>query len=399
MKILFITDYLPYPLISGDRIRVYNLVRCIAKNHEVSLVGFLQTPDEVAGISHLQEFCLNVETIHLPRRLKLARLPNLFRYFISGKPIDFEFLDSKELVNKIRQLASSIDFDIVHIEQSRMAQYLEALPANNHFKSFLGFQNIATYQYDRISHIALTSTKKIRTWLHSQMLRRWEPRYAERFDRCITVSEVDKQLLLKDSPRLHVDIIPNGVDTQLYQPLAYENGKPSLLLIGNMSYAPCADGAIWFCNQILPLIRQVIPEIQVWIVGNSPPREVVMLGGDGIHVTGRVEDVVPYYRRSNASVVPIRAGGGTRLKILEAMALGRPVISTSIGCEGLDVEDGRHLLVADTPEEFAEKTILLLRDSALHQRIILDARRLVEANYDWNVIAKQLLDIYSETIM
>ena len=396
MRILFITDYLPYPLIAGDRIRVYNLVQRIARQHQVSLVGFLQTPDEANGVPHMQEFCYRVETANLRRRHKLARLPGLLRYVLAGIPFDFEFLHSEELANKIRQLVSTVDFDIVHIEQSRMALYMETLPLDAHFKRILAFQNVASIQYDRISHIALTPARKMRAWLHSRMLRRWEPRYAERFDRCITVSEVDRRLLMTANPRLQVDVVPNGVDTQLYQPLALEGTQPALLLVGNMSYAPCADGALWFCNQILPHIRRAIGDVQVWIVGISPPPEVVRLNGDGVHVTGRVEDVVPYYRPSTVCVMPLRAGGGTRLKILEAMALGRPAVSTAIGCEGLDVVDGRHLLIADAPEKFAEKTVRLLTDKALYQRMVTEARELAVARYDWDVVAGQLLDVYSE---
>jgi sugar transferase (PEP-CTERM/EpsH1 system associated) len=398
MRILFITDYLPYPLISGDRIRNYNLIRHIARQHQVSLVGFLQTPDEAGGVSHMQEFCHRVEVVDLRRRRKLARVPGLLRYVLAGIPFDFEFLHSEVLADRIRHLAASLDFDIVQIEQTRMALYLEALPTDTNSKHILVFHNIAARQYDRISHIALTPTKRMRAWLHGRMLRRWEPRYAERFDRCITVSEVDRRLLLSANPHLQVDVVPNGVDTQIYQPLLLEGVQPALLLIGNMSYAPCADGALWFCSQILPLIRRELSEVKVWVVGISPPPEVVRLSGDGVHVTGRVEDVVPYYRRSTVSVVPLRAGGGTRLKILEAMALGRPVVSTSIGCEGLDVVDGQHLLIADHPKQFAEKTVRLLTDRALYQRIVAEARQLAVARYDWGVIAEQLLDVYSRVL-
>lgn len=398
VKVLFISDYLPYPPISGDRIRIYNLIRRVARQHQVSLVGFLQTLDEADGVSHMQEFCYRVETVNLPRRHKLARLPGLLRYVLTGKPFDFEFLSSGELADKIWRLSSRDDFDIVHIEQSRMALYLEALPSGVRPKCVLAFQNVASSQYERISNIELTPARRIRARLHSRMLRRWEPRYAERFDRCVTVSEVDQRLLLLANPSLQVDVVPNGVDTQLYQPLALEGTQPALLLIGNMSYAPCADGAIWFCNRILPHIRGFLPEVQVWIVGISPPPQVVGLSGDGVHVTGRVEDVVPYYRRSTVSVVPLRAGGGTRLKILEAMALGRPVVSTAIGCEGLDVEDGQHLLIADAPEQFAEKTVRLVTDKVLYKRIVTEARRLVVTEYDWDVIARRLMNVYSKAM-
>jgi glycosyltransferase involved in cell wall biosynthesis len=134
----------------------------------------------------------------------------------------------------------------------------------------------------------------MRALINALMMRRWEPRYAERFDRCIAVSEADRRLLLGANPRLHVDVIPNGVDAKLYQALPQENSHPTLLFTGKMSYPPCTDAAMYFCREVFPRIRNVISNIEVWIVGREPPPEVLRLHGDGVHVTGRVEDVVPY---------------------------------------------------------------------------------------------------------
>ncbi len=205
---------------------------------------------------------------------------------------------------------------------------------------------------------------------------------------------------LKANPRLQVDVIPNGVDTEKYQPLPLppENAPPSLMFIGSMEYPPCVDAVLYFCSEILPLIRHAINAMELWIVGGEPRPEVLKLDGSAVHVTGRVEDVVPYYQQSTVCVVPLRAGGGTRLKILEAMALGRPVVSTTIGCEGLDVVDGEHLLIADTPEQFAEKTLRLLRDRQLYQHIAANGRRLVESRYGWDKIAERLMDVYQQMV-
>jgi glycosyltransferase involved in cell wall biosynthesis len=288
------------------------------------------------------------------------------------------------------------NFDIVHIEQSRMALYLETLPRGANCASILAFQNVASSQYARILHVEQKLTTRMRALLHSLMMRRWEPRYAERFDRCVAVSEADRQLLMAANPRLRIDIVPNGVDTQLFQPLEVEETQRALILIGTMSYPPCADAAIYFYKQILPRIRSALGRIDLWVVGTDPSPEVSALDGDGIHVTGRVSDVVPYYKRSAVSIVPLRAGGGTRLKILEAMALGRPVVSTSIGCEGLDAVDGEHLLIADSPKKFSDSVIRLLTDWGFYKRICASARQLVVNRYDWEAVTKRLLGIYYE---
>jgi glycosyltransferase involved in cell wall biosynthesis len=292
-----------------------------------------------------------------------------------------------------------MDFDIVQIEHSRMAPYLEAIPRKSRSKSVLMFHNFTSQQYGRVSHVEQRWDRKLRTWLHGVTMGYWEPRYAERFDRCITVSEADQDLLMKANPRLHVNVIPNGVDIEKYKPLpSPAENAPSLMFVGNMGYPPCVDAVVYFCQEIFPRIRQRIGAAELWIVGRDPRPEVLQLNGNGVHVTGRVDDVVPYYQKSTVCVVPLRAGGGTRLKILEAMALGRPVVSTTIGCEGLGVVDGEHLLVADTPEQFAEKTVNLLLEKKLYERIVVNGRKLVEVEYDWDKVAENLMQVYEKMV-
>jgi sugar transferase (PEP-CTERM/EpsH1 system associated) len=400
MRILIISDYLPYPLIGGERIRIYNILRRVATRHEVSLAAFLGRPEDAEGVPHLQQICARVEAASFQRRSRLVKLSGMLRFALAGKPMELNLLHSEELVAKIKQLVSTEDFDIVQIEHSHMGLYLESIPRNNRCKSILMFHNVTSQQYGRISHVERRWDRKLRTWINSVAMGCWEPRYAERFDRCTTVSEVDQQLLMKANPRLQVDVIPNGVDIEKYQPLPLppETVSPSLMFIGNMGYPPCIDAALYFCSEIFPIIHQSINAAELWIVGRDPRLEVLQLNGSSVHVTGGVEDVIPYYQQTAVCIVPLRAGGGTRLKILEAMALGRPVVSTTIGCEGLEVVDGEHLLIADTPEQFAEKTLRLLSDRQLYQYISANGRQLVEARYGWDKIAGRLMEVYAEML-
>jgi len=280
MRILIIADYVPYPLVGGGRIRIYNLLRRVASRHEVSLAAFLETPEDADGVPHLQQFCARVETASLQRRSPLAHMPGLVRYALAGKPPELKFLHSKELVSKIRQLTSEVDFDIVQIE-SRMGLYLETLPQNRRYKSIQMFQNFTFQQDSRVSQIEQRWDRKLRTLLNSVAMLHWEPRYAERFDRCTTVSEIDRRLLLKANPRLQVDVIPNGADIQKHQPLPTENASPVLLFVGTMGYPPCADAVLYFCREIFPLIRRAIGAVDLWIVGREPRPEVMQLNGDG----------------------------------------------------------------------------------------------------------------------
>jgi polysaccharide biosynthesis protein PslH len=399
MRILVIANSLPYPMVSGDRIRNYNLMRLASSRHELSLAALVETPEDFDGVSRLQQFCTTVETASFDKHSHLAKALGMLRYALEGKPPDLSLLHSKELAGKIRQLVTRMDFDIVQID-SRMGLYLETLPQNALCKSILMFPDFTFQQSRRISRIEQRWDRKIRRLLHSVTMGYWEPRYAEKFDRCTTVSEKDRQLLMKANPRLEVDVIPNGVDIDMYQPLPLPTEKisPYLLFIGHMGYPPCVDAVLYFCREILPHIRRMIDGAELWIVGRDPRPEVLELNGKGVHVTGRVKDVVPYYRQSAVCVVPLRAGGGTRLKILEAMALGRPVVSTTIGCEGLEVVDGEHLLIADNPMLFAEKTVRLLTERPLYQQISTEGRKLVVAKYDWNIIADRMMHTYTEII-
>lgn len=398
MHILFIADYLPYPPISGGQLRAYNLIKRIAQVHQVSLVGFSTDPDPAEAVAHLRQFCHRVETATIERRPPLAHLPGLLSYTLAGRPWEFKFLYSEKLADYIRKLVASESFDIVQIETERMALYLESIPPGVRAKTVLMLYDIAFQQSERIFHFQYQLSSKVRTYLHSLALRRWEPHYLERFDRCITVSDVDRRLLTSVNPRLRLEVVPNGVDTQVYRPLPKENSRPALLFIGHMNYPPCIDGAIYLVREILPHVRQAVSDVEVWIVGMDPAPEVMQLDGDDVHVTGRVPDIVPYYLRSRVCVVPLRSGGGTRLKILEAMALGRPVVSTTIGCEGLNVVDDQDLLIADRPDDFAAKTVRLLSDASLGERITTHARQLVVTHYDWDALADCLNQIYAGMI-
>lgn len=395
MRVLMITDHVPFPPVRGTEIRNYNLLKRVADEHEVWIATFAKIFEDQSGIDHLLKFCRGVETADV---LNIGGLDNpvqVAQYFLRQRPIELRYYESPELVSKIKHLVSIINFDVIDIVDSYMGLYLEALPLSMRKKTILTFIDVVFSKYDRIFRMEPRFSRKFRMWLYSRMMRHWEPFYAERFARGVTVSEADRQLLLSSNPRLRLDVIPNGIDASQYQILPYTN-KPSLIFVGNMGYRPNIDAMLFFGREVYPQLEAIIPHLELWIVGLHPPQEIQELGSESIHVTGTVDDVRPFYERCSVCIVPLRAGGGTRLKILEAMALGRPVISTSIGCEGLEVVDGEHLIIADTKEQIIEKTLLLLRDEDLRKRIIERARDLVVRRYDWGVIAKQLIQTYSE---
>ena len=389
-----ITYHMPYPPSSGTSIRNYHLLKNIAGEHEVWIAAFVKADEADDSVAHMLEFCKGVEFVESNQSRALDRPWEALKFLVRGRPIELRHYQSQELIKKIQRLTSTIDFDIVDIVDSHMGLYLEVLPSELRRKTVLTFIDVVYSKFDQISRLEPKLLRKLRTRVYSEMMRTWEPRNAERFGRCITVSESDRQLILSSNPGLEIDVIPNGIDTKQNQILPPSQNRPTLIYVGNMAYYPNIDAMLYFCRDVYPNIKKRVPDIELWITGINPPQEIQDLAREDIHVTGSVDDLLPYYERSTVCVVPLRAGGGTRLKILEAMALGRPVVSTSVGCEGLEVVDGEHLFIADTPEQFVEKTLSLLEDGILRQHFVAKARELVVKVYDWDVIAHQLLQTY-----
>lgn len=397
MKILLVTSNLPYPPTTGGKIRVWHLLRQVAQHHELTLLSLLDSPDEVQFLPYLQRYC-HVETVVKQRRRPRGKLfLRLLKTMLRGHPPRNGIAYYEEMERKVRELTSQ-PFDIIHIEQSHMAPYIEFVTRADSSARLITLYDVGATQYERILKVRSGFQGRFWAWLDWFFLRRWEPAYlARHFDKCIVVSPVDEALLHRANPVLDLAVVPNGVDTSQYHLLPETPGSKEILLIGKMNYAPNVDGALFFYRQIFPLVQSQVPEACLLIVGAEPVAEVQALATDpAVTVTGRVEDIVPSYQRACLSVVPLRAGGGTRLKILESLALGRPVVSTSIGCEGLEVAHGQDILVADTPADFAAQVVRLLNDIELRRRLVANGRHLVETTYDWEVIAQQLLRVFEE---
>lgn len=395
MRILNITNQVPYPLMSGAPLRSYNVLRRFARRHEVYLAAFTATEEQEQGAVHLREFCREVSTVKLKSLKDVMDFRTALTAIWQGVPPELKLAFSEELVKVIRQLVDRVEFDVVQIEHGSMGMYLEALPSRLRKRAVWVLHDIDFDKFMRIARIEPSQHKKMRAWLHARMLMRWQPQFAGLFRLCVTMSEADRRLLLSANRNLRVAVSPNGVDTNRYRPLLDASHRSEILFVGNMGYQPNADAAVYFCREVLPLVRDKAPDAKLWIVGINPGASVKRLEGDGVFVTGAVPDVVPYYMRSKVCAVPLRAGSGTRLKILEAMALGRAVVSTSVGCEGLDVVDGEHMLIADTSRLFAEHIVKLLTHDDLRARIAMKAREFAVASYDWDVIAEDLMNEFN----
>jgi glycosyltransferase involved in cell wall biosynthesis len=386
-------NVVPYPPHGGVHTRVYNLVQRIARHHDVTLGCHAWNDADIDGAQWLTRNGIRTITASL-KGANWRHAAPMLQKLMTGQPPEtaqFEAAGLHALVARER-------FDVLQVEETLLAGYVTSLPRSAATKRVITFHNIHFEQEARIA--ALEPDRGLQVWrrANARMMRRYEPAIAACFHRRITVSQRDKDLLLAANPDLDIDVLPNGVDTTALAMLAPPATRRSIVFVGTLNYRPCIDAVLWLINAIVPIVRHQHPDLEVLIVGKQPPAEIRALAGPGIFVTGYVADVTPFYLRAAVAVVPIRAGGGSRLKILEAMALGRPVVSTTIGAEGLDVTPGLDIVFADDADTFAAAISRLLAEEEECRALAGFARQLVSESYDWEAIAAGQLQIYDEVM-
>jgi polysaccharide biosynthesis protein PslH len=392
VKILFLTSRLPYPPYRGDKLKIFNLIRQLSsQGHEITLLSFIASRNEVQYVYELQKYCRLVGTIHLPLWKSLF---NCVLNVISQRPFQIAYYRSALMQRRIQAELVAAEYDVLHVHLIRMAQY--ALMKHSDIPRVLDLTDAGSLYLQRF----LDTTKNVinKIFLKEELRRLW--RYESvlgQFERCLVCSDVDKKFLLSHVPAARIDLLYNGIDLDYFEgEYVNDQHENRIIFTGNMSYFPNSDGIQYFVNIILPVIKKEIPRIQLQIVGKDPPRGVQSLVDTGITVTGFVQDIKDYYLNSQIAIAPIRFGAGTLNKILEPMALGIPVVTTSVGVEGLPVQHGKHLFIADRPEDFARYVIQLLTDDKLRQTLSTNAKALVRSLYGWDLIAQKLESYYTE---
>lgn len=396
MRILFATLGVPYPPDRGNRQRDYHLLRRVARCHDVSVVIQQASGDGAEHERrHLESFCERVELVDATPTRALSR--RAAEHLWARRPLATLPYWSDEMARRVRATAAALAPDVVQIEHSFLAPYIDALPPGSRAKTVLCLHNVGSLQYGSMLRMRLRPRARALHALKWLAMLRWEARAARRFDHVVVVSQSERGLLRRADSRLAISVVENAVDTAALAPLPEPPRADTLLFIGTFTYPPNVDAALHLGREILPLVQRSLPAARLLLVGHEPTAAVRALANlPGITVDGAARDARPAYRRASVAVAPLRAGGGTRLKILEAMALGRPVVSTRLGAKGLAVGDGEHLLLADAPGEIAAALVRLLRDSGLRARLSTSARRLVERRYDWDHSAAALLRVYAE---
>lgn len=403
MRLLFVCPTYPLPLDTGSRVRWTNLARQLTLlGHSVDVLCFATAEEEDAGRAGDAPFA-RIEVVRTGPDRPAASLPDTLSRAVAvglarlrGLPRFMAYAAHPELKRRLTALAPG--YDTVFIEMFFMAANLDNALLRSRPEKFVLVEHDISYipfrRHHEVARRSAGAAARLRAWWHYRGIRSAELRTLSRFRRIVAMSAVDAALLADLAPGAEILLAPNGVDTRAFAPRD-DGARPreaELLYVGGLHHRPNLDSIRHFLEDILPVMEKSVPGVRLTVLGNANglEEELTALAPGRAAFPGFVPDARPYYDRCLALAVPLRVGGGTRLKILEAMAAGVPVITTSIGAEGLDVTHGETVLLADTPEEFALAANRLLNDPALAANLTRAARTLCETRYDWRSIADAL---------
>jgi len=392
MRLLFLTPRLPYPPNRGGEIIIFNVLRQLAARHDIALVSFYDRPEELAYRASLERYCRRVEMVLRPGKLD----PRVLLRTIGGDSYSLSRHRSTELLATLRRVVREWRPDVAQVETFVMGSYL---PELSEVPTALHMHDVAWVMWERLTGVVPFSLRPL-VATETRRIRRDEIAACRLADVCINVSSTDWQRLTSaTTPPVNATVVMPGVDCDALTPVERPASTTNLVFVGSMSYMPNVDAAEFFVRDVLPLIAAEVPEVTLSIVGARPAASVQRLAADPhVRVTGLVDDVRPYYAAAAAAIVPLRIGGGVRMKILESMALGVPILSTRVGAEGLGLTDGSDLLLADTPADLAAAAIRLLRDPRLRERLATHARQTALRRFSWEAVVQTLEDVYASII-
>jgi glycosyltransferase involved in cell wall biosynthesis len=394
---------------AGPKVRQYHMLRHLAGRHEVTLVSFARPDDAADSLKHLRALCAQVRTAPLPRSA-IGDARAAAKALLTGLPGVIARDESRAMIQLLHELRAA-PFDAIHADQLSMAAYglMAASRAGRRPATVLDEHNALYLLTQRMARDETRLLRRAVIAREAAAFRKYEKRILERFDAVLTVTEEDRRALLaliaedeRDALAARLTVAPICVDP-VEMPVIPRatGGPPTILHLGTMFWPPNAHGVLWFSREVLPLVRQAVPDVRFVVVGKNPPREVRELAADTrVEVAGYVADPSPYLAAADAFIVPLAAGGGMRVKIVEAWARGLPVVSTVTGAEGIAAEDGRDILLTGDRDAhgFARAVIRVLTDPGLNAQLRLGGRATAEACYSWRAVYCKVDSVYEKLI-
>ena len=391
MKILMLTPYLPYPLVTGGQTRSYNLIKRMAKlGRKITLFSLIKDESERVNVPELEKFC---EEVQVFKRSKTPwTLKNILRTGFSWHP----FLVIRNWASgekaAIKQKLESQKFDLIHAETFYVMPHIP----KTELPILLVEQTIEFLVYRHFAQSSSMLPLKPLLYYDVAKTKYWELEYWKKANKVVAMSEEDTKIMLKELPSLNVDIVPNGVDTDFFsQKVADKSKQPVILYLGNFTWLQNREAVDVLIRRIWPKIKQEVKSAKLWIIGKEAERFFTHLKSEDIRVE-EVKDVRSVYQEATVLVAPIYGSGGTRYKNFEAFASSLPVITTSIGIGGTEATNGKEVIICDDPEEIIKETVKLLKDPRRQKELAKNAKEMVRKKYDWDPIVAKLDSLYKE---
>jgi glycosyltransferase involved in cell wall biosynthesis len=400
MRLLFLTTDLSYPPTDGRMLRTYNVLEGLAARHDIHLICYDQRhgedPDERRRVAEaqLRSLCASVDVFEIPSKRSRALLAStVAASLLEGSPFSSRAYRSQTALRRLEVVAAARDLDVVHVENTLLGEHIDG---RIRAARVLVHHNVESELFQQRAAAERNFARRVFLGLEARKMRALETRLGPRFGAHIACSSADADRLRSIMGDVRVCVVPNGVDLGYFSPPSVSPSGAGVVHVGGLNWPPNLHAAAWLCDAVWPLVLRTAPQATLTFVGRTGSAPVSRWMRNNVAFAGEVADVRPYYAEAVVSVVPLHVGGGTRLKILNAWAMGTPVVSTSKGCEGLPARHGENLLVADAPSSFAAAVVRLLGDSAMRAALGAAGRRAAEAEFGWQRIVELTERAYGE---
>ena len=384
MKFLFFANRVPYPPYRGDKLKIFNLARRLSKSHELHLLTFAQSQEDLTYKEELEKVFTKVHFIYLPKWRSAA---NCLAALWDGTPLQVLYFRSAAMRQKLEEVLAADTFDAIHVQHLRMSPYLA-----NHkeLPRILDMPDAFSLYWERRMKAQKNPFKKIFETIEQKRVLKYE-RIMHKYNMSLVCSAEDLAYLKEQHSISNINLLPNGVDLDTFKAGGHDySHNHTLLFTGNMDYAPNVDAVQYFVEEVFPIIKQQHPQVKFIIAGQRPVKKVQDLATDDIQVTGFIKDLAAVYNQASVVVAPLRFGAGTQNKVLEAMAMGVPVVCSNIGFKGLGIESGEGAIMQTDPKLFAQSVIQLLNSQQLREDVGAKGMQVMQSRFGWDSVARTL---------
>lgn len=382
MNILIITPRIPYPPFRGDKLKIYNIAKILSRNNSVRILTFRRNNKHKEYIKNFESLGINLETVRLSF---LESIFWIFTAFFTKLPFQAALYKSFKMRKKISDLVDKGNFDVIYVHWIRIAQYVDSINSKNKALRVIDYTDAVSLNLSRLVNIEKNPIKKFFIQIERKRIAEHE-KIGEEFHTLFICSEVDKKFLSDRGIKANYKLLYNGIDTTYFNAESIQYNWNRIIFTGNMPYRANYDAVLYFVREIFPNILKVIPEAKFYIVGQKPPKKIISLASPNIVVTGFVPEIHKEYLLSAVNVAPTRFGAGTLNKVIESIALGVPVVATSVAVGGLPKELYKYVFVADDPESFSKQVVEIIKNPKIREEMMVEGAKIIREMLSWDKI-------------